>query len=164
MSASQHILDQLTGLGIPYQNFEHPAVFTCEDSQLLCPGMPGKKNKNLFLRDRKGKRYFMVSLPQDKQADLKQLATMLEISGLSFASPERLQKVLGVEPGSVGILALLNDKEVLTEVWIDQELLEEEDFQSHPTINTESSCFKTSDLKVLFAATGHKMRPLQISR
>lgn len=106
----------------------------------------------------------MVSLPQDKQADLKQLATMLEISGLSFASPERLQKVLGVEPGSVGILALLNDKEVLTEVWIDQELLEEEDFQSHPTINTESSCFKTSDLKVLFAATGHKMRPLQISR
>lgn len=104
----------LSQLGIEHQNFEHPPVFTCEESQHLCPPMPGLKNKNLFLKDEKGKQHFLVSLTQDKQLNLKDLSQKIGVKGLSFASERRLQDVLGVAPGSVGILALINDTQKLT--------------------------------------------------
>lgn len=162
MNTSQSILKKLEELDIPFQNFTHPAVYTCEESQQLCPPMPGKKNKNLFLRDRKGKHYFLISLAQDKRADLKQLAEILGVNGLSFASEKRLMKVLGVAPGSVGILALLNDQECLADVWIDQELLDEEWLQSHPIVNTETTCFKTDQLQALLSHFGHTWNQLKL--
>jgi Ala-tRNA(Pro) deacylase len=162
MNTSQETLKILDELGIEYQNFTHPAVYTCEESQRLCPPMPGKKNKNLFLRDRKGKHYYLISLEQGKRADLKQLSAMLGVSGLSFASERRLMNVLGVEPGSVGILSLLNDTDVLTDVWIDQELLDEEWLQSHPIVNTETSCFKTEQLENLLKHSGHTLKQLRL--
>jgi Ala-tRNA(Pro) deacylase len=162
MSNSQDIFQQLDNLGIEHQNFTHPAVFTCEEAQRLCPPMPGKKNKNLFLRDRKGKHYYLISLAQDKQADLKKISEILGVKGLSFASETRLMKVLGVSPGSVGLLALMNDTETVTDVWIDQELLEEDWFQSHPIVNTETTCFKTDQLQALLQNSGHNLNSLNL--
>ncbi len=162
MSKSQKILTKLEELAIPHQDFTHPAVYTCEESQQLCPPMPGKKNKNLFLRDRKGKKYFLISLAQDKQVNLKQLSNTLGVNGLSFASEERLMKVLGVEPGSVGLLTLVNDTERLSSVYVDQELLDEEWFQSHPAINTSTIAFKTSGISTLLSHTGHTWTSLNL--
>jgi len=152
----------LTQLAIPFQEFTHPPLFTTADSH-LAPPMPGAKNKNLFLRNRKGDRYFMISLTQDKQADLKKIADMIGVSGgLSFASPERLKKVLGIEPGCVGILSLIHDTAKLTSVYIDEDLLKAEWFQSHPDVNTATVCFKTADLKKFFESTGHPFQPMKL--
>jgi|CXWL01.1.fsa_nt_gi Ala-tRNA(Pro) deacylase len=157
------ILPTLIQLGMEYELFEHPPLFTTADAH-LAPDMPGVKNKNLFLRDSKGERYYLISLTQDKQADLKNISAMLGVKGLSFASPERLMKVLGILPGCVGILSLLHDTEKLTTVYIDQDLLAAEWFQSHPDVNTATVVFRTADLERYLQHTGHGFRPMMLTK
>jgi Ala-tRNA(Pro) deacylase len=94
-----------------YQRFDHPAVYTCEESDRLCPKMPGSGTKNLFLRDNAGKRHFLVVVEKDKSVDLKKLKEIIGVSKLGFASEERLKKHLGLTPGSVTLLGLVNDSE-----------------------------------------------------
>ena len=113
---------------ISYERHDHPAVFTVEESKRLSPELDGASTKNLFLRDKKGSRHFLVTVPEDKKVDLKTLSSALDSSRLSFASPERLKTHLGIEPGSVSLLAVLNDTEKNVEVFIDQEIWEDEAF------------------------------------
>ena len=95
--------------GIDPARHEHPAVMTVEESKRLVPKLPGAKTKNLFLRDKKGRRHFLVTVPHDVAVDLDALAAALGVSGVGFASAERLQKYLGLKPGSVSLLGLVND-------------------------------------------------------
>lgn len=152
----------LTKLGIPFQEFHHPAVFTCEEAEKLCQAMPGLKNKNLFLRDGKGKQYFLVTLGQDKFIRLQELEKLIGAKGLSFASEERLKKVLKIKKGCVGILALLNDTEKQTKVFVDQDLLQGDFIQSHPFENTATICFPSKDLEKIFHYTGHTLVPIRV--
>ena len=154
-------LEILASLHIEHQTFEHPPLFTTADSHLQ-PPMPGVKNKNLFLKDEKGKQYFLVSLTQDKQLNLKTLGQRLGVKGLGFASPERLKNILGIEPGSVGLLALVNDTQKLARVYIDQDLLDPEWFQSHPLLNTSTVCFRTADIKKFLDHTGHHFEGINL--
>src|SRR5438128_12379600 len=94
---------------IQAQRYEHPPVMTVEESERLVPKLPGAKTKNLFLRDRKGARHFLVTVPHDRAVDLNALGSTLDAGRLGFASPERLAKHLGITPGSVSLLALVND-------------------------------------------------------
>lgn len=158
----QTVKERLNKLNISYQEFHHPPVYTVEESQRLCPPMPGIKEKNLFLRDKKGKTYYLVCLPGDKQLNLKEMCQLLGVRGLSFASERRLKEVLAVEPGSVGILALVNDTEHLTTVYIDQDLMNAEWFQSHPLINTSTICFKTEGLPRFLEHTGHSYQTINL--
>lgn len=89
--------------GIDFVLHEHPAVYTCEEAEKYCGDIPGLSCKNLFLRNKKHDRYFLVILPATKKADLKKLS---EAAGekLTFASPEELKDKLGLEPGSVSPL------------------------------------------------------------
>ena len=123
--------------------------------------MPGKKNKNLFLRDKK-KNSYLVSMAQDKQIPLKDLASLMGTNNVSFGSPERLMEVLGVEPGSVGLLALVNDIQAQTRVYIDQDLMAEEWFQSHPGVNDATICFKTGDIQKILDKTGHSWQTVDL--
>lgn len=157
-----NLFEILAQLGIEQQVYEHPPVFTAEESQQLCPPMPGLKNKNLFLKDEKGKQYFLVTLTQNKQLNLKELGLRLGVKGLGFASPERLKNVLGIEPGSVGVLALVNDSQKLTKVFIDEDLLAADWFQSHPLVNTSTICFKTTGLQTFMNSTGHHFEPIKL--
>ena len=152
----------LEELNIPYQEFTHPAVFTCEEAEKCCPAMPGIKEKNFFLRDKKGRNYYLITLPAAKQIQLKELGQIIGVKHLSFASDRRLKEVLSIEPGSVGLLALINDSEALTTVFIDEDLLREEWIQSHPLINTSTICFKTAELSRFFADTGHEWKKIKI--
>ena len=79
---------------IPYERVDHPPVFTCEEAERLVPPLPGAHTKNLFVRDRRGRRHFLVVVGWDKQIDLKELGKLLEVSKLGMASAERLQRVL----------------------------------------------------------------------
>ena len=121
---------------IAYSRHDHPAVYTVEEADRLVPELAAAKTKNLFLRDDKGRRHFLVVLPGHKQVDLKTLKDRMGIKRISFGSPQRLQKHLGIEPGAVSILALYNDKALAVELFVDQELWTSESFQCHPLVNT----------------------------
>jgi Ala-tRNA(Pro) deacylase len=96
--------------GIAAPRHEHPAVMTCEESDRLVPPQPGAKTKHLFLRDRKGARHLLVSVPPERAVDLGALGAALGVGRLGVASAERLGKHLGITPGSVSLLALVNDR------------------------------------------------------
>lgn len=145
------ILDQLQ---IHYQLFEHPAVFTCEEAEKLCLQLPGLPNKNLFLRDKK-KNYILVILPASKQLNLKKLETDLQMKGLSFASEDRLQEILGVSKGSVTPLGLVNDSVKKVSVFIDRALWEQEWIHCHPLRNTASVAMRVTDFQRFLDFTGH---------
>ena len=147
--------------GIGYQRFEHPAVFTCEEAERLCPEMPGVGIKNLFLRDKDGKRHFLVVVGKDKNIDLKKLKELLGVSNLSFASAERLQKYLGLTPGSVTLLGVINDADGAVEVVIDQQLWGQA-LQCHPLINTATLVIEAEGVKRFLEQTKHWPKVMEI--
>ena len=145
-----------------YERFDHPAVYTVSEAKKLSPEIDGASTKNLFLRDKKGIRHFLVVVPQDKQVDLKELSSILEASRLSFASPDRLKKYLGIEPGSVSILALLNDPEKTVEVFVDNELWNAEIILCHPLVNTSTLAITRDGIKQFLEKTGHNLMLVEI--
>lgn len=108
---------------IVYEAVEHPAVYTMEEMDAL--ELPGQSRvlKNLFLRDDKKRRYYLISLPGAKTLDLKLLRQRLESRPLSFASARDLKQILGLEPGHVTPLAALNDEGRSVTVVLDESLM-----------------------------------------
>ncbi|HHQ4713735.1 TPA: prolyl-tRNA synthetase associated domain-containing protein [Aeromonas veronii] len=140
------LLDQLA---IPYQRFDHPPVFTCEEASRLLPDLPAAKTKNLFLRDPKSERLFLVVTPEERRVDLKALATALGVKRLSFGSPERLDAVLGLTPGSVTLLAMVRDRENAVELVVDEAIWQAEQVQCHPLVNTATLIIRLDDVRRL---------------
>ena len=149
---------------IEYERYDHPAVFTCEEAERLCPSMPDNaiKTKNLFLRDKKGRRHFLVTIPDNKKVDVKALETLLGASKLSFASPQRLEKFLQLTPGSVTILGILHDADHEVEVIIDLAVWGAEAIRCHPLVNTSTLVMPLSQLQRLFQLTGHEAQVLDV--
>lgn len=152
----QKVYDALDGSGISYERVDHPAVFTIEEMDALDLPHPGSVVKNLFLRDAKGKRHFLVVLPGHRQADLRTLGAKLGTK-LSFASEERLEKYLGLTKGSVTPLGVLNDEDRAVEVIFDQELKSMPLVGVHPNHNTATVFLKTDDLVGLITGHGSKL-------
>jgi Ala-tRNA(Pro) deacylase len=147
---------------IEYQRYDHAAVFTVEDVHRLTPDLPGAKTKNLFFRDKKGERHFLVVVPADKRINLKALPKVLESSKISFGSPDRLMKHLGITPGSVSLLAIVNDQENKVEVIIDEPLWKSEAFQFHPLVNTSTLVISRNSVKNFLAVAGHEFKILDV--
>jgi Ala-tRNA(Pro) deacylase len=148
--------------GIATARHEHPAVMTVEESLRLVPKLPGAKTKNLFLRDKKGRRHLLVTVAHDKAVDLNALGAILGVGGVGFASAERLQKYLGVTPGSVSLLALVNDSTRAVEFVVDRTLWEAEAVHAHPLVNTATMIVAHADLERFLAATGHVPRVIDV--
>jgi Ala-tRNA(Pro) deacylase len=144
--------------GIAPARHAHPPVMTVEESERLVPKLPGAKTKNLFLRDKKGARHFLVTVPHDLAVDLNALGAALGAGRLGFASPERLRKHLGIAPGSVSLLALVNDREDTVEFVVDQRLWDAPAVQAHPLVNDATMVIAHADLERFLAATGHAPR------
>ncbi len=147
---------------IPYQRYDHPAVYTVEDVKRLVPPLPAVKTKNLFLRDHKGKRHFLVIVPAEKRVDIKALHGAIGSSRLSFGSAKRLKKYLGVDPGAVTLFALINDPDHKVELIMDEALWREETFQFHPLVNTATLVISNDNLKRFLVLTGHEVRTLAV--
>lgn len=141
---------------------EHPPVMTVAESEQLVPPLPGAKTKNLFLRDKKGLRHFLVTVRHDLAVDLDDLGVQLGAGRLGFASAERLMKHLGVAPGSVSLLALMNDAAGAVEFAIDRALWEAEAVHAHPLVNTATMVISHGELERFIAATRHSPRVLQL--
>ena len=147
---------------IEYERHDHPPVFTCEEAERLVPDMPAAKTKNLFLRDRKGRRHFLVVVGYEKAVDLKGLTSLLGVRKLGFASPERLKRYLGVDPGSVSVLGLVNDVSQAVEVIVDEGLWGAEAFRCHPLVNTSTLAISRNDVQRFMEITGHQVRILDV--
>jgi len=148
--------------GIDARRHEHAAVMTVEESERLLPPVPGAQTKNLFLRDKKGLRHFLVTLPHDLAVDLNGLGTLLGAGRLGFASAERLRKHLGIAPGAVSVLALCNDSDGAVEFVIERALWEAPVLQAHPLVNTATLIISHADLERFVAATGHSPRVIDL--
>ncbi|MEP6997114.1 MAG: prolyl-tRNA synthetase associated domain-containing protein [Betaproteobacteria bacterium] len=148
--------------GITAARYEHAAVMTVDESDRLVPPLPGAKTKNLFLRDKKGARHFLVTVPAARAVDLSALGAALGAGRLGFASPERLQKHLAVTPGSVSLLALVNDAAGAVEFVIDRSLWEAEAVHAHPLINSATMVLTHADLERFLRATGHAPRVIDV--
>ncbi|HEX8013054.1 MAG TPA: prolyl-tRNA synthetase associated domain-containing protein [Casimicrobiaceae bacterium] len=148
--------------GIVAARHEHPAVMTVEESERLVPPLPGAKTKNLFLRDKKGARHFLLTVPAERAVDLSALGAALAVGRLGFASAERLHKHLGIAPGAVSLLALVNDGDGAVEYVIDRSLWEASAVQAHPLVNTATLILSHADLKRFLAATGHTPRVIDV--
>jgi Ala-tRNA(Pro) deacylase len=137
----------LDALGIRYERYEHPAVFTAEEAAIHWAPLAGTKCKNLFLRNKKGNRHYLVILEISKAADLKQIVKFVGDDRLSFGSPERLMNELGLTPGSVSPFGLINDTDGSVRVLIDADLRGAERLIFHPNINTASIVVSWQDLE-----------------
>lgn len=142
----QNIYDELDKLKISYEVVEHPPVYTMDDMDDL--GLPTKGTlcKNLFLRDAKGKRHFLVTCAEHKQVDLKTLGKKLGAGNLSFASSERLEKYLATPQGAVTPFALINDTDHAVEFFIDKDLTKAGRLGLHPLTNTATVFIAYKDL------------------
>ena len=154
MHNPQQLFDRLEALGIAHRTVEHPPVFTVEEAKALRGNLPGHHIKNLFLRNKKEEMWLVVTL-EDRAVDLKRLGEVLGAGRLSFGSPDRLRRQLGVEPGSVTPLALINDGSRSVRLALDRGLIEGGPVNAHLLVNTMTTAITTEDLQRFFAATGH---------
>lgn len=145
------ILDELK---IKYDVLEHQAVYTVEEAKQLEDMIEGLGCKNLFLTDKKGN-YFLLVLEENKKANLKELAKLLNVSKLTFGSEEALQEILGLEPGSVTPLSIINDNENKVLLIIDNDIVEEK-ILVHPNTNTKTMSIEFKDIEKLIEYTNHK--------
>ena len=165
MDASPNAMDLATFLAhhrIEAHRFEHPPVMTVEESERLVPRLPGAKTKNLFLRDKKGARHFLVTVPHTVAVDLIALGEQLGVGRLGLASAERLMKHLGVTPGSVSLLALVNDTAQAVEFVIDRQLWDADAVHAHPLVNDATMVIPRAQLERFLAATGHSVRIIEV--
>ncbi len=160
---SDALLEWFGERGWACPTIDHPPMFTVGDSKTLRVTPQGQGDiKNLFLRNKKGVMW-LVSCHEDQVIDLKALATAVGAGRFSFCSEQRLMHYLGVRPGSVSPLALINDRARVVHFLIDQALLETPTIYLHPLINTRTTMLRTKDLIDFAAAIGHAPRVVRFS-
>jgi len=129
-------MDLLEQLGIKYTRREHPAVYTVEQARKYDAGIPGAHCKNLFLRNRKGDRHFLAVFDERTVLDLRESGQKAGAGPLGFASPERLERILGLTPGAVGPFGLLHPAAREVIVLLDASLASFRQVSFHPNLNT----------------------------
>lgn len=156
------VYSTLDAMGIRYDVFTHPPVFTGEEAERHWAPIPGAKVKNLFLRNKKGDRHYLVILEITKKADLRELVRIVGDDRLSFGSPERLLAHLGVTPGSVSPFGLIHDVRHSVRVIVDEDLRTVDRLIFHPNINTASVSIAATDFERFLASTGNVVRWVRV--
>ena len=156
------VYEALTALGITYDMYAHPPVFTGEDVEAYWRDIPAIPVKNLFLRNKRGNREYLVIVGVEKRVDLQQLVKTIGDDRLSFGSAERLMQTLGLTPGSVSPFGLLHEGSRDVQVIVDMDLRQAERLIFHPNINTASVTISFNDLEKFLAWRGNRLRYLSI--
>jgi Ala-tRNA(Pro) deacylase len=154
-TSPEAVFARLDALSIAHRTFNHPPVYTVEQAKALRGEIAGAHIKNLFLRDKKKRMWLVVAL-EHRRIDLKRLAGRLGARGLSFASAERLMTYLGVEPGSVTPLAVLNDAGGAVTVILDSAVLDYPLVNCHPLVNHMTTALAPDDLLRFLASVDHE--------
>ena len=149
------LLAWMAAEGVAQTTRDHPAVFRVEDGLDLKADMPGAHTKNLFLKDKKG-RLWLISARQDTVIDLKRADTWIGSARLSFGNEALLYETLGVRPGSVTALGLINDADQRVTFVLDQALWDADIVNFHPLTNTATTALAQADFRVFLARIGRE--------
>jgi len=155
MRGQKELFDLLDRLGIRFEYHEHPPLATIEDAKIHWKDYNAGRCKNIFFRNHKGNRHYLVILEHLRQLDIHDLEKRLRQGKLTFASDQRLMKYLGVEPGSVSPFGLINDFENHVHLFIDEKLIESERLAFHPNVNTASIVISKTDFIRFLDYTGN---------
>jgi Ala-tRNA(Pro) deacylase len=155
LTSEQEFLGFMQVNNFAFQRIEHPAVFTCAEADLYHAGVMAVSTKNLFLCDKKGRRFFLAVTSCEKMVKLDNLSLQLNSPHLRFGSEENLMRLLGVTRGSVTMMGLANDTEHQVELWVDSEIWRGENFLCHPLVNTATLVLSKAELERFFTLTGH---------
>ena len=160
-SARRRLFERFAALGIKARTVPYPAHRTVEEGKALRGAMAGQFTKNLLLKDKKGG-LFLVVVHEDRALDLKSLHTRIGASGrVGFAGAQQMRQILGIEPGALTPFALINDIERRVIPVLDATLLDAQQVNFHPLINTESTGVRPDELLAFVRDCGHE--PLIIS-
>ena len=140
------VLEKLKELEIQYEIYEHPPLDTIEIAQQYWKDIDATHCKNLFFRNHKGNKHYLCIIKDTTPFNLKPLEKQLKQGKLSFGSEKRLEKYLGVKPGSVSPFGLINDQEHHVHLFIDQQLKQSDKVSYHPNDNTASVVISFTDL------------------
>jgi Ala-tRNA(Pro) deacylase len=155
MRGQKELYELFQKLDIRFEYHEHPPLSTIEDAKIHWKDYNSGRCKNIFFRNHKGDRHYLVILEHLRQLDIKDLEKRLRQGKLTFASDKRLKKYLGVEPGSVTPFGLINDKEKNVYLFIDEKLKDYNRLTFHPNINTASLVISKSDFLKFLVFTGN---------
>ncbi|MFC2121417.1 prolyl-tRNA synthetase associated domain-containing protein [Bacteroidota bacterium] len=145
----------LNSLNIKYDIFEHPPVPTIQDALIHWKNIECTHCKNLFFRNHKGNKHFLVILEYSQQLNIRDLEQRLRQGKISFGSTKRLNKYLGLDPGSVTPFGLINDKNNEVHVFMDENLRKSERISFHPNVNTKSLRLLWTDFEKYLEWTGN---------
>ena len=161
-SQEELVYARLNALGIAFTRHEHPPVATVDEAEQHWAGLDAMHCKNLFLRNQKGDRHYLVIIRHSKRADLRSMADQIGDGKLSFASPERLMTCLGLMPGSVSPFGLIHDPDRRVRVVIDRDLKAAERVSFHPNINTVTLTITRAGFETFLADCGHSVRYVDV--
>lgn len=153
------LLKKLEDRGIPYTLYRHQPVFTVAESQSIDRDIPGAHVRNMFIRDKK-EVMFLVTLRHETMIDLKKLPDVINCGRISFGSPDRLWKYLGIRPGSVNPFCILCDTEKQVTLILEKAMMEEDIINVHPMDNSMTVGIKPADLLRLL--DDHGVKPIII--
>lgn len=162
MLSENELYQYLNQHQIAYQRIEHPPVYTVEQANRYLLNQPGERTKNLFICDEKKQRYFILLVPSDKQVNFNPIGRALGLGKVRFGSPEKLKEMLGLEPGSVTVLSLVNDTRKQVTLLADRVLWSCDAFQCHPLVNTSTLVISRADIERFFELTGHPPRMIDV--
>lgn len=158
----QNIFDVLAQLKIEYVKHDHPPVYTVEQANEHWKDIKGAHCKNIFVRNKKGNRHYLIIVEHKKKVDLTPLSKRMGQSRFSFASPERMQRLLGLEAGSVSPFGLINDTGKDVHVVIDRDLKKVDKINFHPNVNTATLTLSLSDFEKFLEFCGNEVTYLQL--
>ena len=158
------IYDLLKKCAIPYQKYDHPAVFTCAESDKIEIEIPGAHTKQLLMRDKKKRHYVLAIVMHDKTVDTKALGEILGTGRLSFASPPDLKRLFNVDPGAVTPFGLMFDEKHEVRVVVDEDAWEIGKFRFHPLVNTATLVINKEGFNKFLQETGHEFEVVEIPK
>lgn len=159
----QAIFDYLAGKKIRHEITEHRAVFNMAELAAIDIPYPEADAKNLFVRDDKKRSYYLISVKGDKRVDLKAFRQAQGTRALSFASDQDLMEILGLEPGAVTPLGILNDTEKKVKVFLDQAFFEAPGLIGvHPNDNTATVWLDPADLVHIITEHGNALELFEL--
>ena len=135
MTKREQVIQLLDELDIPYDIYEHPPVPTVEEALPYWNKINATHCKNLFFRNHKGNKHYLVILKHEQQLKIRDLEQRLKQEKISFASPQRMERNLGLRGGSVSVFGLINDSEHHVHLFLDAGLKNAEKISFHPNEN-----------------------------
>lgn len=162
MNGDPKLYQLLNDLDIPFEYHAHPPAPTIEEASKYWVNLDATHCKNLFFRNHKGNKHYLVILECSQDLNIHDLEKRLKQGKISFASPERMMKYLGLTPGSVSPFGLIHDADSHVHVFLDKNLQKSRTISFHPCINTASLIVSYADFIRFLEHAGNRYEYVEL--